>query len=80
MSNKVDLIQEAKIIMVKENLKQADLVKLWGVTRQQVSLILKRESGLSIEKFELLLNSYDYTITTTKREKSNSYFLGNRLF
>jgi transcriptional regulator with XRE-family HTH domain len=80
MSNKVDIIQEVKIIMVKENLKQADLVKLWGITRQQVSLILKKESGLSIGKFELLLNTYNYTITATKEEKGNSYFLGSRLF
>ncbi|MGP8215317.1 MAG: hypothetical protein ACLQQ4_07120 [Bacteroidia bacterium] len=70
MSNKIDIIQEVKIIMVKESLKQSDLMKLWGVTRQQVSLILKRDSGLSIEKFELLLNKYNYSIIITKQENT----------
>ena len=67
MNNKTDIIQEVKIIMVRENLKQADLLKLWGVSRQQVSLILKKESGLSIEKFELLLNTYNYSLTLNKQ-------------
>ena len=67
MSKKTDIIQEVKILMVRENLKQADIVKLWGVSRQQVSLILKKESGLSVEKFELLVNTYKYSLTLTKQ-------------
>ena len=66
MNYKNDYFRQVKIIMATENINQSDLATLWGISRQQVSNIMTGNGELSMARFVMLLDKYDYSMKITK--------------